>query len=281
MYNYTKMKKVIFLLFFLMCASGIYLAQSHVVFASNCNFKISPSSGPVGTEFIVTIENCNPPNNTLGDYVLNLYNEAGDDLATYQVGVGPSATVTISTLADPGIYSVRLFSLADLDIPGQGTIIVTENEPVEPPLQCGDVAPPNADNCSDAITQNCCPFFCPAIPVGNGVWKCSGTSGGDFKPYMCAVNGTGIGINSAIGCIPIEDVNETTAFFVRWALGIGGGIALFLIATSAIKIMTTKGDPKRLQDARDTLSSAIAGIVLIVLSVFFIRFLSETLLGLF
>ncbi|OGM32703.1 hypothetical protein A2803_01460 [Candidatus Woesebacteria bacterium RIFCSPHIGHO2_01_FULL_44_21] len=89
------------------------------------------------------------------------------------------------------------------------------------------------------------------------------------------------GINSAIGCIPITNINLTTQFFLRWALGVGGGIALFLIAISGIRIMTTRGDPKRLQDARDTLSAAIAGLVLIVLSVFLVRFLTETLLQLF
>ena len=88
-------------------------------------------------------------------------------------------------------------------------------------------------------------------------------------------------INSAIGCIPYEDINVTTAFFIRWALGIGGGIALFLISTSAIKIMTTKGDPKKAQDARDTLTAAIAGLVLILLSPFLVRFLTSTLLQLF
>lgn len=91
----------------------------------------------------------------------------------------------------------------------------------------------------------------------------------------------GKGIRSAIGCIPITDINKTTAFFLRWALGVGGGIALFLISISAIKIMTVRGDPKRVQDARDTLTAAIAGIVLIALSVFLVRFLTETLLQLF
>ncbi len=88
-------------------------------------------------------------------------------------------------------------------------------------------------------------------------------------------------VNSAIGCIPYDDLNATTAFFIRWALGIGGGIALFLISTSAIKIMTTKGDLKRVQDARDTLTAAIAGLVLILLSTFLVRFLTTTLLQLF
>lgn len=88
-------------------------------------------------------------------------------------------------------------------------------------------------------------------------------------------------INSAIGCIPFETPEATTAFFIRWALGVGGGISLFLIALSGMKIATTKGDPKRLQDAKDTLSSAIAGLVLIILSVYLVRFISEVLLSLF
>lgn len=91
----------------------------------------------------------------------------------------------------------------------------------------------------------------------------------------------GKGINSAIGCIPIEDINLTTEFFLRWALGVGGGIALFLISISAVKIMTTRGDPKRVQDARDTLTAAVAGLVLILLSVYLVRFMTETLLSLF
>lgn len=85
-------------------------------------------------------------------------------------------------------------------------------------------------------------------------------------------------VNSAIGCVPYMDVNQLTAFFIRWSLGVGGGIALFLISISAIKMMTTKGDPKRLQDARDSFSAGVAGIIFLLLSIFLIRFASETLL---
>jgi hypothetical protein len=101
--------------------------------------------------------------------------------------------------------------------------------------------------------------------------------------FGCGSNGLGEEgkINSAIGCIPYTDVSETAQFLIRWSLGVGGGLALFLVALSGIRIATTKGDEKRLQDARDMLSSAIAGIVLIVLSIFVIRFITETLLQLF
>ena len=68
---------------------------------------------------------------------------------------------------------------------------------------------------------------------------------------------------------------------LRWALGVGGGIALFMISVSAIRIMTVRGDQRRLQDARETLTAAVMGLVLILLSVFLVRFLSQTLLSLF
>lgn len=88
-------------------------------------------------------------------------------------------------------------------------------------------------------------------------------------------------VNSAIGCIPYLDFNLLSAFFIRWSVGVGGGIALFIISLSAIRILTTKGDPKRLQDARDSLSSALAGIIFLVLSIFIVRFVADTLLQLF
>lgn len=88
-------------------------------------------------------------------------------------------------------------------------------------------------------------------------------------------------VSSAIGCIPYLNPSMTTQFFLRWSLGVGGGVALFLIAVSAVKIMTVKGDVRRLQDAKDTLSSATAGLVLILLSVFLLRFISEQLIQLF
>lgn len=88
-------------------------------------------------------------------------------------------------------------------------------------------------------------------------------------------------VNTGIGCIPYQNINQTTAFLIRWTLGVGGGISLLLISVSAIKIMTTKGDPKRLQDARDTFSAAIGGLLMAVLSVFLVRFITETLLRIF
>lgn len=91
----------------------------------------------------------------------------------------------------------------------------------------------------------------------------------------------GCGIPTAIGCIPINDLNSISRFALQWAIGIAGGIGLIFIASAAFRIMTSIGDPRRLQSGNELLTSAIAGIVMVVLSVFLLRVLGVNVLGLF
>lgn len=86
-------------------------------------------------------------------------------------------------------------------------------------------------------------------------------------------------INTAIGCIPVENINDLANFFLGWALGIGGGIAFLLILYSGLMIMTSTGDPKRLQAGRELLTSAISGLLLIVFSVFLLRLIGVEILN--
>lgn len=89
------------------------------------------------------------------------------------------------------------------------------------------------------------------------------------------------GIDTAIGCIPFQDINELTKFFLRWALGIGGGIAILLIIYASFIIITSTGDPRRMQGGKELLTSAIAGVMLIIFSVFILRILGVNILGIF
>ena len=89
------------------------------------------------------------------------------------------------------------------------------------------------------------------------------------------------GINTAIGCIPFGNINVLVGFFLRWALGIAGGIALILIIISAFQIATSAGDPKKLQAGRELFFAAITGILFLVFSVFILRFIGVNVLGIF
>ena len=88
----------------------------------------------------------------------------------------------------------------------------------------------------------------------------------------------GQGINTAIGCIPITDPNLFIGFILRWAIGIGGGIAFLLIVYSAFMIMTSQGNPERLKAGQELLTSAIAGLIMLIFSVFILELIGVKIL---
>jgi hypothetical protein len=90
----------------------------------------------------------------------------------------------------------------------------------------------------------------------------------------------GTGIDTAIGCIPVSNVNDLIAFILRWAIGVGGGIAFLLIAFAGFQIATSSGNPERLKAGQELLTSAIAGLIMLVFSVFILRIIGIDILGL-
>lgn len=92
----------------------------------------------------------------------------------------------------------------------------------------------------------------------------------------------GNGINTAIGCIPIfNDTNLFIGFILRWAIGIGGGITFLLIIYAAFMIITSQGNPERLKAGQELLTSAIAGLIMLIFSIFILRVIGVNILGIF
>jgi len=87
-------------------------------------------------------------------------------------------------------------------------------------------------------------------------------------------------INSAIGCIPINNTDEFIGYILRWAVGVGGGIAFLLIILAGFQIMTSSGNPDRLKAGQELMTSAIAGLVLLIFSVFILKIIGVDILRL-
>ena len=88
-------------------------------------------------------------------------------------------------------------------------------------------------------------------------------------------------LNTAIGCIPIlTDENTLMAWILQWAIGIGGGIAFLLIVYAGFMIMTSTGNPDRLQAGKELLTSALAGIILLIFSIFLLKLIGVEILKL-
>lgn len=91
----------------------------------------------------------------------------------------------------------------------------------------------------------------------------------------------GTGINTAIGCIHIfNGENSFLSDLLRWATGIGGGIAFALMLYAGFMIMTASGNPERIKAGQELLTSAIAGLILLVLSIVILKFIGVDILGL-
>lgn len=85
-------------------------------------------------------------------------------------------------------------------------------------------------------------------------------------------------LNTAIGCIPWKDENKLIGFFLRWAIGIGGGIAFLLILYAGFMGMTSTGNPERIKAAQELLISAISGLILLIFSIFILKFIGVDIL---
>jgi hypothetical protein len=87
-------------------------------------------------------------------------------------------------------------------------------------------------------------------------------------------------IFTAIGCIPVGTNAEFGQFLLRWGMGIGGGIAFIMIVYSGFLIISSAGNPQKLQAGKELLVAAISGLLLLVFSVFILRFTGVDILQL-
>lgn len=85
-------------------------------------------------------------------------------------------------------------------------------------------------------------------------------------------------IYTAIGCIPIE-FKGLTNFFIKWAVGLVGGIAFLFIVYSGFMILTSSGNPERLKAGQELMTAAVMGLVLVIFSIFILRVIGVDILA--
>ena len=85
------------------------------------------------------------------------------------------------------------------------------------------------------------------------------------------------GIWTAVGCIPSnpESIINT---IIRIGLTLGGGIVLVMILVGAFMLSTSKGDPKKTQEAKELITSAIIGLLFIIFSITILQFIGASVI---
>ena len=84
-------------------------------------------------------------------------------------------------------------------------------------------------------------------------------------------------VETALGCVPY-----TTEGFVSWLLqilfGISGGIAFLLMIYGFILMATSSGDEKKVQGAKETITSATTGLLVSIFALFIFRLIAVNIL---
>lgn len=84
-------------------------------------------------------------------------------------------------------------------------------------------------------------------------------------------------VDTALGCIPVR-VDSFVEWFLPYLFGIAGGISFLLMAYGFILMTTSGGNPKTVQGAQETITSAIMGLVTSIFALFILRLIAVGIL---
>lgn len=88
------------------------------------------------------------------------------------------------------------------------------------------------------------------------------------------------GINTALGCISYDASGGFIKDLLEIIIGLGGGIALLLILYGVFIVTTSAGIPEKLKEGNEVISSAIAGLLFIIMAIFLMNLIGIKILAL-
>lgn len=87
----------------------------------------------------------------------------------------------------------------------------------------------------------------------------------------------GVSVNTAFGCVPVE-LDKFIAWLLPYVFGIGGIIAFILMIVGFIQMTTSQGDPKAIEGGKETITSAVVGLLICILAIFILRLITVNIL---
>lgn len=118
-----------------------------------------------------------------------------------------------------------------------------------------------------SVGQNTCKSL-----SGSAQSDCTGcfNSGGAWTAVGCLGRGGGTG----------SSLNDFLQSFIQIGTSIGGGVAFLLILFSGFQTITSTGNPEKLHAAKELMTAAISGLLLIIFSVFLLKLIGVDILTL-
>ncbi|HSX58453.1 MAG TPA: pilin [Candidatus Saccharimonadales bacterium] len=124
------------------------------------------------------------------------------------------------------------------------------------------------------------PVLCSVtLPSGSIGDNPGGNNPNTGKPTQTTNNCPSNTVCTGIGNIS-TDPEKLVTTLLTIALGIAGGVAFLLIVYGGFRLVFSQGDPKAVQEARDIITSAVVGLLIIIFSVFILNLIGVDILGL-
>jgi len=140
-------------------------------------------------------------------------------------------------------------------------------------------------NCQGSTRRASC--YWVTVPYAEGYFGCKCDPGYEVTPtpvpiippykpdsYLCD---DGLSVNTALGCVPVQ-MDKFIAWLLPKLFGISGGIAFLLMVYGFILITTSNGDPKAVQGAKETITSAVIGLLISIFAIFILRLIAIDIL---
>lgn len=94
---------------------------------------------------------------------------------------------------------------------------------------------------------------------------------------LCQTKDVKIGVNTALGCIPVE-MKSFVTWLMPYLFGIAGGVSFLMMVMGFISIATSNGDPKAVAEASGKITSAITGLLVSIFAIFILRLIAVDIL---
>lgn len=124
-----------------------------------------------------------------------------------------------------------------------------------------------ADAIINTVPFRVCEQIDPASPMRGRCDSCIGDQN----------DGTPDGLWTAIGCVK-TDPSSIVSRIMQIGMSLAGGVALLMILASGFLFSTSQGDPKRTNEAKELLTSAVIGLLFIIFSVTILQFIGVSIL---
>lgn len=243
------MGKILSICFVFIFLSFFFLVISSVQAKEACS--LDPTSRPVYSEadwavFIIDVKDNKLPG---AQDMWKMEFQCGGRYQHVDAGIGTGSIITASILRSK--------------IPGQGC----EFSEGTHTIQVKKIVNNNeSDQCQDPVEYTVIKGSPPkpkSLPSLSGGLDCPGETNA---------------IKTAIGCIHTNPA-DLVADVLKFAIGIGGGLAFLMMLLGAFQMLTSAGNPETLAAGKDRLTSAVIGLLFVIFAVLLLQIIGMDILG--